>query len=146
MKEIGKYNLFKSLSLLFTLGPTSFMIYLFKDVIVKDSNASISVAGMIGILFAVLFLKNKIAENFKLPSPFIVATALFVIIVLIESVLIPAKYTCLVVMISCGIDEISFKRIYQRIEMLLPEKRNAYKHLGFYFCKTETIIGDKTDE
>ena len=91
-------------------------------------------------------MKNKIAENFKLPSPFIIATVLFIVIILIESILIPAKYTCLVVMIACGIDEISFKRIYQRIEILLPEKKEAYKHLGFYFCKTETMIGDNTNE
>jgi hypothetical protein len=115
------------------------MAFSYGDVIVTDSGASISLAAIIGILIAVLCLKGKIAENFKIPSAFIVATVLFVIIILVEKILLPAKFTCLTCMISCGIDELSFKRIYNRLEILMPEKSKIYKHFGFYFCKSEKL-------
>ena len=146
MKEVGKYNLFKALSTFITTVPTILVAFLFKDSIVYDTNASVSFAAMIGIICALLFFKNKIAENFKLPSPFIIASILFIVIIMIENILIPTKYICLTVMIVCGIDELLFKRIYERIEMLLPEKRNIYKHFGFYICKTETITGEIKEE
>ena len=146
MGEVGKYNLFKSLSILITCVPTLLVSFSYGDLFVKSTGASMSLAAIIGILIAVLFLKNKIAENFKLPSPFIVATILFVIILLVEQIILPVKFTCLTVMIVCAIDELSFKRIYKRIELLLPEKREAYKHLGFYMCKSKTLLGVNNEQ
>lgn len=145
MREVGKYNLFKGLSIFTTCIPTLIVGLSYTDDIVNDSDASMSLVAIIGILFAALFLKNKIAENFKSPSAFIIATILFVSIVVIEKILLPVKFTCLTVMIVCGIDELSFKRIYKRIELLLPEKRELYKHIGFYFCKTEKLLGKVDD-
>ena len=46
--------------------------------------------------------------------------------------------------LTAKLDELSVKRIYQRIELLLPEKRNAYRHFGFYVCKTETLSKGET--
>lgn len=146
MREVGKYNLFKGLSMLITCIPTLAVAFSYGDVIVKDVGASMSLAAIIGIFFAALFLKNKIAENFKIPSTFVIATALFIIVVLVEKILLPVKSTCLTVMIACGIDELSFKRIYKRIELKLPENREVYKHFGFYICKTETLLGKVQDE
>ena len=145
MREVGKYNLFKGLSIGFTCMPTLISATSYSDIIAHDSKASISLVGIIGILLAVLFLKNKIAENLKVPSPFIIATILFVIIILIENLLLPVKTTCLVVMIVCGIDEISFKHIYKKIELKLPNGE-FYKHFGFYICKTEKILGENSNE
>ena len=139
MKEVFKYNLFKVISLLLTVLTPLITAFQCSDFIIYDNNASISMAGIIAILIAALFLKNKIAENFKLPSPFVIATVLFVIIIVVESVLFPVKMICLSVMVSCGIDELTFKRIYKRIELLLPKEAEAYKHLGFICCRTETI-------
>lgn len=146
MKEVGKYNLFKTLSILVTCVPTILVGLYFGEGIVKDPGQSISLAGVIGIIIAILFLKNKIAENFKVPSPFIIATVLFVIIILFEQILIPAKFTCLTIMIVCGIDELLFKRIYKRIEALFPHTKDAYKHFGYYFCKTDTLLNSKSEE
>ena len=145
MGEIGKYNLFKLLSILITCIPTLAVAFSYSDMIVHDSGASISLTAIIGILIAALFLKNKIAENFKLSSPLIVAGILLGIILLVEQILIPAKFTCLAVVISCAVDELSFKRIYKRIELRLPEKSQAYKHFGFYACKTETLMGGNNE-
>ena len=145
MGEVGKYNIFKTLSILITCIPTLVVAFSYSDVIVCSSGASISSAGIIGIFIAFLFLKNKIAENFKMPSPFVAAAILFGIIILIEQILLPVKFTCLTVMIACGIDELSFKRIYKRIEFLMPEKSKAYKHLGFYIVKSKTLIGEENE-
>lgn len=139
MKKVFKYNLFKSLSLLVTCVPSFLVTAYYGDFIIRDSKATISFAGVMSILVAVLFLKNKIAENFKVPSPFIVACVLFFLTILIEHILLQVKMTCLVIMISTGIDELSFKRIYKSIEVLMPEKIKAYKHLGFYICKSDKL-------
>lgn len=139
MKKVFKYNLFKSLSLLITCVPSFVITSYYGDFIIRDSKATISFAGVISILVAVLFLKNKIAENFKVPSPFIIACVLFFLTILIEHILIQVRMTCLVIMISCGVDEFTFKRIYKNIEVLMPEKMKAYKHLGFYVCKSDKL-------
>ena len=80
MREVGKYNLFKGISTVVTTAPIAITAFLQKDAFIKNSGTSISFAAIVGILLAVLFLKNKIAENFKLPSAFVIATVLFVTI------------------------------------------------------------------
>lgn len=144
MKEVGKYNLFKVLSILLTCIPTALVALSYSDTIIKDKKASVSFVAIIAIIIVILFLKDKILENFKTPSPFVIALVLFIIIVLFEQIILPAKFVSMTVMIACGIDELSFKRIYKRIEFLLPEKAKAYKHVGFYFCTTNKVLGDNS--
>lgn len=141
MTKVGKYNTFKGISLAFTSLPTLYVTYLQKELFVIDAGTSISFAALIGILLAFLFLKDKIAENFKIPSAFVIATVLFVTIVLIERILLPVKTICLVVMVVCGIDELVFKRIYKCMEMTFPECSKIYKHFGFYIGDGEKILG-----
>ena len=140
MKQVAKYNLFKTFSMLITCVPTLYVSYYFTRDVVKYPGQSVSLAGVIGILIAVAFMKDKLAENFKIPSPFVASTVIFICIVAIEKILIAVKFTCLTTMIVCAIDELTFKRIYKRIEILMPEDKQAYKHLGFYFCKSETLF------
>ncbi len=142
MKEVAKYNLFKTMSLILTIGAPLITAITYSDFIVYDSSASISMAGVIAILFSALFLKDKIAENLKLPSPFVAATVLFITIQVIKSIIIPMETICGVTMLICGIDQLTFRRIYKRIELLLPEKVKAYKHFGFIFCKTDELKGE----
>lgn len=142
MKEVGKYNLFKALSIILTVVPPILVAYCFGDMIVYDASASISLAAIIAILVALFFLKNKILENFKVPSVFVISLVLFIILMAVEQIIVPAKWVCGTTVVCCGLDELIFKRIYKRVEALLPEKREAYKHFGFYFCKTSKITGD----
>ena len=146
MKEIGKYNLFKALSIMLTVVPPLFVAYCFGNMIVYDTRASISLAAIIAIITALFFLKNKILENFKVPSIFVIALILFILLITVEQIIVPAKWVCGTVVICCGLDELIFKRIYKRIEALLPQKREAYKHFGFYFCKTSKLMGDTNNE
>lgn len=141
MKEVCKYNIFKAISLLMTVGTPLLVVCLCSDFIVTSSAASISMTGVIAILFSALFFKDKIVENFKLPSPFMIASIMFISILFLESILIPAKYACLGTMITAGLDELTFKRIYKRIELSFPEKVKMYKHFGFVCCKSETLRG-----
>ena len=146
MKQVGKYNVFKALSIFVTCVPTTITSFYFSKDMIKNSGQSISLVGVIGILIAILFLKNKIAENIKFPSPFVFATILFVIIVMIEQILYPVKCVCLVTMVVTGIDELSFKRIYKRLELFFSNTAPAYKHFGFYCCKTEKILCETKEE
>ena len=139
MKEVGKYNLFKVLSIIITCVPPLIVAYWLGDMIVYDAGASISLAAIIAMLTAFLFLKNKLFENIKVPSPFIISTVLFVLLIAVEQIIVPAKWVSGTVMVCTAIDELSFKRIYTRVEMLLPETAKAYKHFGFYFCKTDKL-------
>lgn len=139
MKDVGKYNLFKSISLLLTAGTPLLTMSAFSEFIVYSSKASISVTGMIAILLAALFFKDKIVENFKVPSPFLISAIIFGIIIFVESIMVPMKYTCVATMIACGIDELTFKRMYKQIETRLPEKASAYKKFGFLCCKDKTL-------
>lgn len=142
MKQVAKYNLFKILSMLITCIPTLAVSYYFTKDMIKDPGQSMSLAGVIAILIVIAFMKDKLAENFKIPSPFVASTVIFIFVVVIEKILVGVKFTCLTTMFVCAIDELTFKRIYKRIEMLMPESKQAYKHLGFYFCKSETLFGN----
>ena len=139
MKEVCKYNIFKLISTFMTVGTPLAIVASCSDLIITSSSASISMTGVIAILFSALFFKDKIVENFKLPSPFIIATILFIIILFVESIIVPMKFACLGTMATAGIDELTFKRMYKQIEQLLPEKAAAYKRFGFICCKTETL-------
>ena len=142
MKLVGKYNLFKGMSIMITVVPVMLATFSQRNLIIKDGGTSVSFAAVIGVLIAFLMLKNKIAENVKMPSAFIISTILFVTIVMIEQILIPVKLISLTAMISCGIDELSFKRIYKRLELRLPELSESYKHFGLYLVKTDKLLGE----
>lgn len=146
MSDVAKYNTFKAISLLLTTGSPIAAVAMCSDLIVHDSKASISLVAVVAIAFSILFLKDKVMEHLKVPSPFIIALVLFILIVVAENILLPLKTACIVTMAACGIDELTFKRIYKQIETLMPEKTKAYKHFGFICCKEHTIDGLEEDK
>lgn len=146
MKEVGKYNLFKAISTVLGVGTPIVTLALCSDFFIQSPSASISAGGIFALLFAALFLKDKIAEKFKVTSVFVVSSVLFVIILLVENIIMPIKWVCLATMIASGIDELTFKKFYQRIECELPEKTQTYKIFGFITCKTETLLGKSKGE
>ena len=139
MKIVGKYNLFKGLSSAFTIGTPLITLLCYSEMFIHETKTSISAAGVIAILLILLFAKDKIAENFKLPSAFVLAAAGFFAICMIENILLPMKNVCLATMIMSGVDEFTFKHFYKSIEYKLPESAKINKHFGFYFCKTDNI-------
>lgn len=139
MKTVAKYNLFKGISTFCTVGTPIITLMSCSNLFIHRSDTAISAAGIFAILVSILLLKDKIAENFKVPSAFVLSTVLFVGILLVEKIMLPMKIVALATMITSGIDEITFKRIYKQIEKTLPEAASAYKYVGFLFTTTNKL-------
>lgn len=146
MKQVGKYNTFKGISTLLTIGTPIITLACCGDFFVQRSETAISAAGVFVILIALLFAKDKLAEKIKSPSAFIVSAAVLIIIVVVENILLPMKYVCIATMIASGVDELTFKRMYKALECKMPQCWQAYEHFGFIFAKTQDIFDEVQKE
>ena len=146
MKEVGKYNTFKGISTLLTIGTPIITLACCGDFFVERPATAISAAGVFAILIALLFAKDKLAEKLKTPSAFIISAAVLVIIVMVENILLPMKYVCIATMIASGVDELTFKRMYKALECKMPQCWQAYEHFGFIFAKTQDIFEEVQKE
>lgn len=146
MKEVGKYNTFKGISTLLTMGTPIITLACCGDFFVERPATAISAAGVFAILIALLFAKDKLAEKIKSPSAFIVSAAVLIIIVVVENILLPMKYVCIATMIASGVDELTFKRMYKALECKMPQCWQAYEHFGFIFAKTQDIFDEVQKE
>ena len=88
-----KYNAFKGVSTLLTVGTPLITLSCFGDLLVKRSETAISAAGIFTLLIVALFFKDKIAEKFKSPSALVVASIVLVICILTEHIILPVKQT-----------------------------------------------------
>ena len=140
MKEVGKYNTFKGISTLLTIGTPIITLACCGDFFTERPATAISAAGVFAILIALLFAKDKIAEKIKTPSAFILSAAVLVIIVVVENIILPMKYVCIATMIASGVDELTFKRMYKALEYKMPQSWQAYEHFGFIFARTQDIF------
>lgn len=146
MKSVAKYNIFKGVSTVLTAGTPIITLACYGDFFVTRSDTAISAAGMFVILILVLLFKDKLAENFKVPSAFVLSTGIFFLLLLIENIMYPIKNVCIATMIATGIDEISFKRLYKQVEIGLPKQSELYKHVGFLFTTTNNLERLKVNE
>lgn len=142
MKSVAKYNLFKGLSTVCTMGTPLITLLLCGDFIKKTPNASVSASGVFVLLLMFMFFKDKILENFKMPPTFILCLIIFIGVVLIENILMPIKTICIVTMATSGIDEFTFKKFYKKLERSFPDNVDDYKHVGFIFTTTSNLLGD----
>lgn len=142
MKKITvmKYNAFKGVSTLLTIGTPLITLSCFGDFFVKRSDTAISAAGIFCLLIIALFFKDKIAEKFKSPSALIVSCVVLVICILTEHIILPVKYICIATIAASGIDELTFKRWYKEVEKKFPEQSSDYKHIGFIFTTTKKLM------
>ena len=146
MKQVGKYNTFKGISTLLTIGTPIITLACCGDFFTERPATAISAAGVFAILIALLFAKDKLAEKIKTPSAFIISAAVLVIIVVVENILLPMKYVCIATMIASGVDELTFKRMYKALECKMPQCWQAYEHFGFIFAKTQDIFDEVQKE
>ena len=146
MKQVGKYNTFKGISTLLTIGTPIITLACCGDFFVERPATAISAAGVFAILIALLFAKDKLAEKIKTPSAFIISAAVLVIIVVVENIMLPMKYVCIATMIASGVDELTFKRMYKALECKMPQCWQAYEHFGFIFAKTQDIFDEVQKE
>ena len=146
MKQVGKYNTFKGISTLLTMGTPIITLACCGDFFTERPATAISAAGVFAILIALLFAKDKLAEKIKTPSAFIISAAVLVIIVVVENIILPMKYVCIATMIASGVDEVTFKRMYKALECKMPQCWQAYEHFGFIFAKTQDIFDEVQKE
>lgn len=139
MKPVAKYNTCKGISTFLTLGTPITTLAICGAEIVTPAG-KISFAGAMVILITLLFAKDKLAENFKVPSAFVVSIVGLMLILLIENILVPIKTVFIATMITSGIDELTFKSFYKQIETLLPKQAKAFKKVGFIFASSEKIL------
>lgn len=142
MKSVAKYNLFKGISTVLTVGTPIITLCSCSELFIHRSDTAISAAGIFTLLLVALFAKDKIMEHFKVPSAFMLSVATFVLILMIESILQPVKYVCIATICTSGIDELSFKRLYKNIESTFPEHYQNNKFVGFMFTTTDKLLGD----
>lgn len=141
MKNVAKYNTCKAVSTLCTIGSPIITLASCSEVFVHNSGTSLSAAAMFAIFLSILFLKDKIAEHFKMPSAFVVAFSCYILIVIVENLLMPMKTVCLVTMMTAGVDELTFKQWYKATKNLLPESVSSYEHFGFIFTTSNKLGG-----
>lgn len=139
MKQVAKYNIYKGVSTLMTFGTPIVTLACCGDFFVHNSGTSISAAGVFVILIVALLFKDKLLENFKLPPTFILCGIGLVLILMIESILVPIKIVFLTTLIATGVDEFTFKRMYKELETLLPKATETFKHFGFIFTTTNKL-------
>ena len=139
MSNVSKYNIFKGISTLLTTGTPIITLICCGDFFKHRSETALSAAGMFAILICMLFMKDKIAEYFKAPSAFIVSLVCLILIVIIEHIILPIKYVCFATIVTSGVDEITFKNIYKKLEVMFPNGFKQYSHLGFICAKQITL-------
>lgn len=139
MKPVAKYNLFKGISTALTVGTPMISLMSCSDLFVHRSDTAISMAGVLAILLSVLFFKDKIMENLKVPSPFIISVIGLVLILLVESIMHPMKVILTATAVVTGADTLVFKRLYKNIELDFPDDIEKYKHFGFVITKSEIL-------
>lgn len=131
MKVVAKYNTCKAISTVLTVVTPIVTLMSCSDLFVHRSDSSVSAAGMFAIFLSLLFFKDKIAENFKVPSAFVVSVVSLIGLLLIESLIIPLKYVCIATICTTGVDELTFKRIYKSIEHKYKDEFEVKKLFGF---------------
>ena len=145
MKTVAKYNIYKGVSTALTAGTPIVTLLCCGDMFVHRSETAISAGGILAILLTVMLLKDKIVEHFKVPSAFVLSTTILILILLIENILYPMKIVCITTMITSGVDKVTFDRFCTAIEYTMPEQAKAFKHMGYYMCKTDKIIKEPNE-
>lgn len=146
MRAVSKYNTFKGVSTVLSVGTPIVTMACCGDFFIHRSDTAISAAGIFAILIAGLFFKDKLAEKFKSPSALVIAIIGLIFTCMVENIAYPIKCVCIATMCACGVDELTFKRWYKQIERAFPNCYTNYEHFGFIFAKTETVMAEAERE
>lgn len=139
MRGVLKYNLFKIGSTVLTLGVPCTALALSSDFYAHLGDASTAAGAVFLGLIALFFLKDKIAENFKCPSALVVSIVTLTFILIVQAIFIPMVYVCASSVVSCLTDELTFKRLYKKVERKFPKDALDRKKFGFYFTTSRKI-------
>lgn len=145
MKPVAKYNIFKGVSTFLTVGTPIITLSCMGDLFVHRADTAISACGVFAILLSLLFAKDKILEQFKSPSAFKVALVGLVLIYIAENIIFPLKCVFWATLATTAVDEVSFKRLYKKVEKAFPNLED-YKHIGFIFTTSKNLLKEQSDE
>ena len=84
MTKVAKYNTFKGISTGITFGAPIATMLSVGELLVERPSTAISGGAVFALLLSALLLKDKLAENFKMPSALVIAVMVFVFCVLVE--------------------------------------------------------------
>lgn len=139
MKNVAKYNTFKAISTVLTIGTPAITLLCCGDFFVHRSDTAMSAAGILALILSLFFAKDKLAENFKMPAPAIICLILLVLVIMIENIMYPVKIVLIATLCATGVDEFTFKIMYKKIANRLPECYKDYSKFGFIFTTTEKL-------
>ena len=139
MKDVGKYNIYKGVSTVLTLGAPIVTLFACGDFFLERSDRTISAAAVFTILIVLLLGRDKLAEKMKFPSAFVLSLGVLVFITIVESIIYPIKIICIVTAITSGLDKITFEHLYKNIEVVLPDIYKGFMHFGFICTTTDNL-------
>ncbi len=145
-KTVAKYNAFKGVSTVLTVGTPIITLACCGNLFVHRAETAISAGGIFAILLSLLFFKDKIVETFKSPSALVISCVVLVLCILIEHIILPIKYVCIATIATSGIDQLTFNKLYKAIEKAFPEQAQDCKHFGFIFTTTKKLLGEEVEE
>ena len=139
MKDVGKYNIYKGVSTVLTLGAPIVTLFACGDFFLERSDRTISAAAVFTILVVLLLGRDKLAEKMKFPSAFVLSLGVLVFITIVESIIYPIKIICIVTAITSGLDKFTCDHLYKNIEAVLPDIYKGFMHCGFICTTTENL-------
>ena len=139
MKDVGKYNIYRGVSTVLTLGAPIVTLFACGDFFLERSDRTISAAAVFTILVVLLLGRDKLAEKMKFPSAFVLSLGVLVFITIVESIIYPIKIICIVTAITSGLDKITFEHLYKNIEVVLPDIYKGCMHCGFICTTTDKL-------
>lgn len=143
---VAKYNIFKAISTVLTFGTPIVSVIACGGFYRNDGGACVSLAAVMAFLLSALFLKDKLAEQFKSPTALKISAAGLIFCFIVEAIVqaMQVMFGCTV--IACLIDETTFKRFYVEMERKFPEDARVYKHIGFYIMNSDKLNSENEKE
>ena len=127
MTKVAKYNTYKGISTALTFGTPLVTMCCVGDMFVHQPAQAISGAGVLTLLIVMLFTKEKLAEYYKSPGALKLSITIFIICVLVKNIVDPMLWVTGVSIATCGVDELTFKSFYKRIELSFPQEVQSLK-------------------
>lgn len=140
VKPVARYNMYKAVSTVLTVGTPIITLLSCSELFIHRSDTAISAAGIFAILLSILLLKDKILENFKVPSAFVISAAILIMLLLVEPLILPLKYVSITTLCTTGLDELTFKRWYKNIELTFPKGYEGHRFLGFITVSSDVLM------
>lgn len=145
MKSVAKYNIFKGISTLLTVGTPVVTLACCGDFVVHRTDTALSAAGVIAIIFSAYLLKDKIAENFK-PPLWAICLIGIVLIEIVKSIVMPVEIVLIATAAATGLDTVTFNKFCKQMYKCFPESVETKTYFGFVFTNTKSLLEQNEEQ